>query len=51
MIVLLIGILFFGLRPKSFKFENGVAWLKDGPGVQFRDNGLAFAHPFLKQVG
>ena len=49
LIVLMIGILFFGLRPKNFKFENGVTWLKDGPGVQFRNNGLAFAYPFLKQ--
>jgi hypothetical protein len=50
LIALLVGILFFGLRPKDFKFENGVAWLKENPGVRFSDNGLAFAQPFLKQA-
>ncbi|MFC1876762.1 VanZ family protein [Thermodesulfobacteriota bacterium] len=46
---MLLGILFYGLRPKSFKFENGVTWLKDGRGVRFNNGGLAFAYPFLKQ--
>ena len=49
LIILLLGILFYGLRPKNFNFENGVTWLKDGPGVRFSSNGLAFARSFLKQ--
>ncbi|MDC3237198.1 hypothetical protein OAT93_00515, partial [bacterium] len=50
LIVLLIGILFFGLRPKGFRLENGVAWLEDRPGIRFSENGLAFTQDFLKQV-
>jgi len=50
LIILLLGILFYGLRPKNFNFENGVTWLKDGPGVRFNKYGLAFAQSFLKQV-
>ena len=49
LIALLLGILFLGLRPKDFRFENGVAWLKNEPGVRFNYEGLAFARPFLKQ--
>ena len=49
LIILLLGILFYGLRPKNFNFENGVTWLKDGPGVRFNNDGLAFARSFLKQ--
>ena len=49
LLILMIGILFLGLRPKNFKFENGVTWLKGESGVRFSDYGLAFAKPFIKQ--
>jgi hypothetical protein len=49
LIVLLLGIFFFGFRPKNFNFKNGVTWLKDGPGVRFNNDGLIYAQPFLKQ--
>ncbi|MGV7223927.1 MAG: VanZ family protein [Nitrospinales bacterium] len=50
LMLLLVSVLFFGLRPKDFRFENGAVWLKGEAGVQFNNDGLIFAQPFLKQV-
>ena len=43
---ILLGILFFGLRPKGFRFENGVRWLQERPGISFTNYGLVYATPF-----
>jgi hypothetical protein len=51
LIVFLVGILFLGLRPKDFRFENGVAWLEEGTGIRFNDYGLAFTEPLFRQAG
>lgn len=42
-IIVLLGTLFFGLRPKGFDFSNHVQWLKDRPGIHFEKYGLAYA--------
>ena len=46
-LVLLAGILFFGLRPKDLILSNNVNWLKDRNGLHFRKYGLAFSPPFI----
>ncbi len=51
LMLLLVSVLFFGLRPKGFRFENGVAWLEDGTGVRFNDYGLAFTQPLYEAGG
>ena len=48
--IILIGVLFFGLRLKGPSFENGVAWLKDGPGIRFAESGLAYTDPFSNTI-
>jgi hypothetical protein len=41
-LVILSGILFFGLRPKGFRFSNNVNWLTDKPGIRFGSYGMAY---------
>ena len=41
-LVILIGILFFGLRPKGFHFSNNVNWITDKPGIRFGSYGIAY---------
>jgi len=50
-VVVLIGILFFGLRPKDFNFTNGVSWIKDEPGIRFSKYGIAYTKPFIDSKG
>lgn len=40
-LVILIGILFFGLRPKGFHSSNNVNWITDKPGISFGSYGIA----------
>lgn len=37
------GILFFGLKPKDYSFDNQARWIEDGPGIRFGRYGLAYA--------
>ncbi len=46
----LIGILYFGLGPKSIWFPNGVDWFSDQPGIRFREYGIAFTNPFVEST-
>ena len=41
-LVILIGILFFGLRPKGFHSSNNVNWITDKPGIRFGSYGIAY---------
>lgn len=41
-LVILIGILFFGLRPKGFHSSNNVNWITDKPGISFGSYGIAY---------
>jgi len=40
--VILLGILFFGLRPKGFHSSNNVNWIADKPGIRFGSYGMAY---------
>lgn len=46
-LVLLGGILFFGLRPKDLTLSNNVRWLTDENGIHFRKYSIAFSPSFL----
>ena len=41
-LVILLGILFFGLRPKGFHLSNNVNWIADKPGIRFGSYGMAY---------
>ena len=41
-LVILLGILFFGLRPKGFHSSNNVNWITDKPGIRFGSYGMAY---------
>ena len=43
-LVLLLGILFFGLRPKGFHSSNNVNWITDKPGIRFGSYGMAYTN-------
>ncbi len=47
---ILIIILIFGLRLKGFSFSNNVDWIKDQPGIRFRQYGIAFTKPSFQFV-
>jgi hypothetical protein len=44
-VAVLIGILFFGLRPKDFNFSNDVTWITGQPGIRFSGYGMAYTDP------
>lgn len=39
--ICVVGILFFGLKPKDYSFENQVKWIDGGPGIRFGRYGSA----------
>ncbi len=43
-LIIVLTVLFFGLRGKGFHFSNDVSWLKDEPGVRFGPYAMAYAH-------
>ena len=47
---ILIIILIFGLRLKGFSFSNNVDWIKDQPGIRFRQYGIAFTKPSFQFI-
>ena len=50
-VVVLIGIMIFGLNPGGYKFSNEVDWIKDQPGVHFGRYGIAYTDSFFKSIG
>lgn len=46
----MVGILFFGLRPRDFDFSNRVEWLKDQNGIRFGKYGIAYTDPLGESV-
>lgn len=53
LIVILIGIFFFGLRPKDYNFLNCVTWTTDQAGIHLRKYGIAYTNPIIdkKETG
>jgi len=49
-IAILLGVLFFGLRPKDFTFTNGVNWISERPGIRFSKYGIAYTDPFVESI-
>jgi hypothetical protein len=43
LIVILLGMIYFGLRPKEYDITNHVEWLDGKTGVSFRKYGLVYA--------
>lgn len=43
--------LFFGLKPKGFRFHNQVEWLHDRNGISFRNIGMAYSQKPLEEIG
>ena len=50
-LVILTGILFFGLRPKDLTLTNNLSWLENENGIHFRKYGIAFSPPFIDTSG
>ena len=44
-VVILFGVLFFGLMPKDFYFLNDVTWITEQPGIRFGRYGIAYTDP------
>ncbi len=42
---LLLIILAAGLKPRGFRLENRVSWIKDQPGIRFSRFGIAYTNP------
>ena len=42
LVVIFLGMLYAGLRPKEYNFKNYIEWLEDKPGIRFRRYGLVF---------
>jgi VanZ family protein len=42
LIAILLGMLYFGLRPKGYDFNNHIEWLEDRPGIHISRYGLAY---------
>lgn len=47
LIVILFGILFFGLRPKDYNFLNRVTWITDQAGIHLRKYGIVYTRPII----
>lgn len=46
-LVILVGILFFGLRPKDLTLANNIQWLTSQNGIQVNPYGIAYSPPFI----
>jgi VanZ family protein len=53
LIVILIVILFFGLRPRDYNFLNCVTWITDQAGIHLRKYGIVYTNPIIdkKETG
>ena len=49
LIVILFGILFFGLRPKDYNFLNCVTWITDQAGIHLRKYGIVYTNPIIEK--
>ena len=49
-LVIVLGILFFGLRPKGFHLSNNVNWVADKPGIHFDPYGIAYTALSEKRI-
>jgi VanZ family protein len=47
----LLVTLFFGLKPKGFRFHNQVEWLQDKNGINFQNIGMAYSQKTLGEIG
>jgi VanZ family protein len=47
LIVILIGILFFGLSPKDYNFLNCVTWTTDQAGIHLRKYGIVYTNSII----
>ena len=46
LVLALLGVLFFGLRPKDYDFTNKVTLIEGGQGLLFGKHGIAYTQPF-----
>jgi hypothetical protein len=46
-LVIFVGILFFGLRPKDLTLTNNIQWLTSQNGIQLSPYGIAYSPPFI----
>ena len=49
--VILLITLFFGLKPKGFRFYNQVQWLQDKNAIAFQNIGMAYSRQTLGAIG
>lgn len=49
-VIILLGILIFGLIPKNFTISNNVKWVSNPPGIRFGKYGIAYTEPFIEAV-
>jgi len=49
-IAILLGVLFFGLRPKGIAATNGANWISERPGIRFNKKGIAYTDPFVESI-
>jgi VanZ family protein len=49
--VVLLVTLFFGLKPKGFRFHNQVEWFQDKNGIKFQNIGMAYSQNTLAKIG
>ena len=49
-IAILLGMLFFGLRPKDFTFANGASWISERPGIRFSKYSIVYTDPFVESI-
>jgi VanZ family protein len=50
-VAVLLVTLFFGLKPKGFRFHNQVEWLQDRNGINFKNIGMAYSQKTLGEIG
>lgn len=50
-IFILVITLFFGLKPKGYRFVNQVHWLQQGNGIAFTDVGMIHSEKMLGEIG
>ena len=48
--MLLLIILAAGLKPRGFRFDNKVSWIKDQPGIRFSRFGIAYTNSFNDSI-
>jgi VanZ family protein len=49
--MVLLITLFFGLKPRGFRFRNQAELLEDGSGISFTDVGMAYSRGILAEIG